>query len=219
MGERPATVHDFGGFPEALYALQYPAKGSPTIAQAVSDCLITANFETTFAPQQGWDHGAWVPLMKLYPKAQIPVVQISLPALQTPAFYYALGQALAPLRAQGLMVIASGSLTHNLYDVRLHSDRVGSDAAPVAPITSVAPYVLPFRNWVQARVEARDLPALLNYRVLAPFAVECHPTDEHWLPLYVALGAGEFENFGAKLNYFSGELAHYTLAMDNVVLT
>jgi 4,5-DOPA dioxygenase extradiol len=209
LANQPSTVHDFGGFPSALYALQYPAKGAQWLADAIAAQLAANHVAHGFAPDQGMDHGAWVPLMKLYPQAQIPVVQISLPAQQSPPFYYALGQALAGLREHGVMVIGSGSLTHNLYEVRLHGDNA---------LQTMADYVQPFREWMQATVTARDLPALLNYRALAPFAAENHPTDEHLMPLFVALGAGDFENGATQIDYFTGELVYHTLAMDHVLL-
>lgn len=212
------TVHDFGGFPARLYAMQYPAQGSPLLAQQVRDCLHTAGIRSQFAAQQGLDHGAWVPLMKLYPAANVPVVQLSLPAQHSPAHYFALGQALRSLRTQDILILSSGSLTHNLYEVRLAaaSPQVQANAQAQA---QAAPYVAPFRAWVQDKIAQRDVAALLNYRALAPFAVECHPSDEHLMPLFVALGAGDFGNPAVQVDYFAGELSHYTLAMDNVVLT
>jgi len=172
---RPATVHDFGGFPEPLYRLDYAAPGTPELAREALQLLLAAGFEAALDERRGRDHGAWVPLLHLLPKARVPVFQVSLPAGLDTAGALRLGQALAPLRARGVLVLGSGSLTHNLYEV-------GARAAD-------APYALAFARWVREAVLARDAARLLDYRRLAPFAERAHPTEEHFLPLLVALGA------------------------------
>lgn len=175
---RPETVHDFFGFPPSLYELRYPAPGAPALAEGVVDELARAGFSPTLAPSQGLDHGAWVPLRLLYPAADIPVVPLSIQPAQGPAHHLALGRALAPLREDGVLLIGSGSITHNLGDLR-----AGYGAGREAP------YVQPFVQWIEQRLAAGDLDALLDYRRQAPFAERAHPTDEHLLPLFVALGA------------------------------
>ena len=172
------TIHDFGGFPAALYQLHYPAPGAPALAQRVLQLLDQAGLASTLDPDRGLDHGAWVPLRLLYQAADIPVVPVSIQPELGPADQYALGQALAPLRDEGVLVIGSGSITHNLHDLRVgYSDE------------RQAPYVKPFIEWIEQKLSAGDIDALLDYRRQAPFAERAHPTDEHLLPLFVALGA------------------------------
>jgi 4,5-DOPA dioxygenase extradiol len=174
----PETIHDFGGFPAALYQLRYPAPGSPALAERVAQLLDQAKLAPGTDPARGLDHGAWVPLRLLYPDADIPVVPVSIQPELGPAHHYALGQALAPLRDEGVLVIGSGSITHNLHDLRAgYSDE------------RQAPYVKPFIDWIEQKLAAGDIDALLDYRRQAPFAERAHPTDEHLLPLFVALGA------------------------------
>ncbi len=182
----PETIHDFGGFPEALYQLQYPAPGAPALAQDVAARLAAAGLQPTIDPQRGLDHGAWVPLRYLYPQADIPVLQVSIQPRLGPAHQFALGRALAPLREQGVLLIGSGSITHNLHDWRNY------------PQGKEAPYVRPFIQWVEERLAADDVPALFDYRRQAPFAVQAHPTDEHLLPLYFAMGAAGADRLGAQ---------------------
>jgi 4,5-DOPA dioxygenase extradiol len=174
----PETIHDFGGFPAALYQLRYPAPGSPALAERVMQLLDQAKLTPSADPARGLDHGAWVPLRLLYPDADIPVVPVSIQPELGPTHQYALGQALAPLRDEGVLVIGSGSITHNLHDLRAgYSDE------------RQAPYVKPFIDWIEQKLAAGDIGALLDYRRQAPFAERAHPTDEHLLPLFVALGA------------------------------
>ena len=174
----PDTIHDFGGFPAALYQLRYPAPGAPALAERVGHLLDQAGLAATRHPGRGLDHGVWVPLRLLYPAADIPVVPLSIQPELGPAHQFAMGQALAPLRAEGVLVIGSGSITHNLHDLG-----AGYSAQRQAP------YVLPFVDWIEQRLAAGDTDALLDYRRQAPFAERAHPTDEHLLPLLVALGA------------------------------
>jgi 4,5-DOPA dioxygenase extradiol len=176
--EAPETIHDFGGFPAPLYQMRYPAPGSPALAARVMQLLERAGMAPHEDPARGLDHGSWVPLHLLYPAADIPVVPVSIQPALGPAHQYALGQALAPLRDEGVLVVGSGSITHNLHDFGAgYSDQ------------RQAPYVQPFIAWIEQKLAAGDLDALLDYRRQAPFAQHAHPTDEHLLPLFVALGA------------------------------
>ena len=174
----PETIHDFGGFPAALYQLRYPAPGSPELAAEVAQLLSKANLPALIDPARGLDHGAWVPLRLLYPDADIPVVPITIQPGLGPAHQYAVGRALASLRNAGVLIIGSGSITHNLHDLGAGY----SDARQ-------APYVRPFIEWMEQKLVAGEVEALLDYRRQAPGAEKAHPTEEHLLPLFVALGA------------------------------
>ncbi|MHC6224660.1 DODA-type extradiol aromatic ring-opening family dioxygenase [Pseudomonas sp. X10] len=176
----PETLHDFYGFPAALYAVQYPAPGDPALAARVSELLNAAGLPSQLDPQRPFDHGAWVPLSLMYPQADIPVIQLSLPSRLGPALQVRVGQALAGLREKDVLLVGSGSITHNLGELDWHA---GPDA--------IEPWALAFRDWVVDKLAAGDLTALLDYRQQAPFAVRNHPSDEHLLPLFFALGAGE----------------------------
>lgn len=176
LAERPATVHDFGGFPAPLYRLQYPAPGQPQVAQRVLQLLNAAGWPAQPDATRGLDHGAWVPLMHLYPQADVPVVQVSQPASLDGPRAHAFGQALAPLVHEDVLVVGSGSLTHNLYDLQ-----------PGA--TRVAPYVQAFTHWVREAVRAGDIARVNAAFDEAPGAARAHPTPEHLWPLHVALGA------------------------------
>ena len=176
---KPSTIHDFYGFPRPLYALDYPAPGSPEVAEAARALLAKAGFDATLDTERGLDHGVWVPLREMFPAADIPVVQVSLQPDAGPAHHRAVGSALAPLREHGVLVIGSGGLTHNL---RAWMSGIGREGPP--------PWVSAFAEWVEQRIGQGDVDALVAYRERAPHAAENHPTDEHLLPLFVALGAG-----------------------------
>lgn len=201
-GPQPATWHDFGGFPRALYALQYPAAGSPALAQEVLGALQQAGIAAQGDAARPFDHGAWVPLMHLFPQADVPVVQVALPAGAGPAEVYAMGAALRGLRRQGVLVVGSGSMTHNL------SEFFGG-------AREAAPYVVEFSRWIESAVERGDLQALLDYRVRAPHAARAHPTEDHFLPLFFALGAAGDDR---QARYLSREVMYGMLAMDAFAL-
>ncbi len=197
---RPSTVHDFGGFPRALYELQYAAPGDPGLAARIADRLGQEGLTTQVDPQRGLDHGIWVPLRLMYPEADIPVVPLSIQPMLGPAHHYALGRALAGLGGEGVLVIGSGSITHNLHDFR-----AGYDA------DHEAPYVRPFTDWIEQRLAQGDAAALRDYRRQAPFAERAHPTDEHLLPLFVAHGAA---GDGARAQRLDAGVDLGFLAMD-----
>jgi 4,5-DOPA dioxygenase extradiol len=169
-------MHDFGGFPEALYALDYPAPGSPVLAAEAAALLRTAGLEADLDARRPLDHGAWVPLRYLAPEAAVPVVQLSLPRPRTPELLMAAGRALAPLRQSGVLILGSGGIVHNLR--RLDWEET-SDPQP---------WALAFQGWVQGRLAAWDLKGLADWRQ-APGAAESVPTSEHLDPLFLALGA------------------------------
>ncbi|MCY1254528.1 dioxygenase [Pseudomonas jessenii] len=176
---QPETWHDFGGFPKALFELQYPAPGDPRLAAEVAELLKTAGFAARIDSNRPFDHGVWVPLSLMYPQADIPIVQVSLPTRGGPALQTRVGHALASLREHGVLLIGSGSITHNLRELDWH-------AGP----ESVEPWALAFRDWMIDKLAANDEAALHDYRVQAPNAVRNHPSDEHLLPLYFARAAG-----------------------------
>jgi 4,5-DOPA dioxygenase extradiol len=185
----PETIHDFRGFPAPLYQLRYPAPGSPELARHVAHLLDRADLPAVLDPDRGLDHGAWVPLRLLYPDADIPVVPITIQPELGPAHQYAVGRALVPLREDGVLIIGSGSITHNLHDFGAgYSDE------------RKAPYVLPFIEWIEQRLAVGDVDALLDYRQQAPAAERAHPTDEHLLPLFVALGAAGLKPHAQRID-------------------
>lgn len=178
--ERPETIHDFGGFPEALYRLRYAAPGAPALATEAVARLADAGLEAATHPDRGLDHGAWVPLMLMLPGADVPVTQLSIQSARGPAHAWAVGEALAPLREAGVLIVGSGAVTHNLREWWHRPE----DAAEEA-------WAGDFADWIAAAVEAGDRAALLDYRAQAPHAVRNHPTDEHLLPLFSALAAAQ----------------------------
>jgi 4,5-DOPA dioxygenase extradiol len=175
---RNQTIHDFRGFPQALYEIQYPAPGDATRASRIAALLDAAGFPTGIDQTRGLDHGAWVPMMLAYPDADVPVLQLSVQSHLGPAHAYAIGQALAPLRAEGVLIIGSGSFTHDLR--RFRGQAV--DAPETEDVTS-------FSAWMDQAITAHEVDALLHYRTRAPHAADEHPTEEHLLPLFTALGA------------------------------
>jgi 4,5-DOPA dioxygenase extradiol len=201
FAERPETIHDFWGFPDELYTLHYPATGCREAANEVVAAIKTAGLPVAADAERGLDHGAWVPLRLMFPDADVPVIPLSIQSRGGPQQAYALGQALAPLAAQGFLVIASGNVTHNLRDYQQAAQNNGLTPA----------YVRQFTDWLAERLAAHDIPALLDYRRQAPGAVQAHPTDEHLLPLFVALGAaGE----AAQAERFHAGIDNYVIAMD-----
>jgi 4,5-DOPA dioxygenase extradiol len=196
----PRTIHDFYGFPEPLYRLQYPAPGAPDLAQRVASALRDAGLPCDIDPDQGLDHGAWVPLMLMYPQAQIPVIQLSVQPGLGAAHHYRLGQALRPLRDEGVLLLASGGLTHNLREFRGHAT---NDPAP--------DWVTQFRDWVVAAVEAGRDQDVVDYRSRAPHGARNHPSEEHFLPLLVAAGARSPSVPGRRIH---SSTTYAVLAMD-----
>jgi 4,5-DOPA dioxygenase extradiol len=176
---QPDTWHDFGGFPKALFEVQYPAPGDPQLAAEVVELLKSGDLPARIDAKRPFDHGVWVPLSLMYPQADIPVVQVSLPTRGGPALQTRVGHALRSLREQGVLLIGSGSITHNLRELDWH-------AGP----ESVEPWAKAFRDWMIEKLAANDEVALHDYRQQAPNAVRNHPSDEHLLPLYFARGAG-----------------------------
>ena len=199
----PETIHDFYGFPAPLYRLRYPASGAPWLAERVAALLGDASLRATIDPGHGLDHGAWVPLMHMWPDADIPVAQLSIQTHLGPAHHYGLGKALAPLAHEGVLMLASGGVTHNLREFRMSREN-----------ESVEPYVVEFRNWLAERLAAGDVDAVLDYRARAPHAARAHPSEDHFLPLFVAFGAAT----GGRRNERAHEAVTYgVIGMDAYV--
>lgn len=198
---QPETIHDYWGFPSELYDIEYPVPGAPHLAQRVQGLLAEAGFAARLDADRGLDHGAWIPARVMYPDARLPVLPLSLQSHQDPAYHLRLGAALAPLAGEGVLIVASGNLTHNLR--HFMAARLGGQ---------VPAYVKEFQAWMWQRLASNDTAALLAYRQQAPGAVSAHPSDEHLLPLYVALGAAGANARAERI--FSG-VADAVIAMDS----
>lgn len=201
FAERPETIHDFWGFPDALYAMRYPATGCREASGEVLEALMSVGFKAQADTNRGLDHGAWLPLRLMFPEADVPVLPLSIQSHLGPEHHYRLGQALAPLARRGFLILASGNLTHNLADYQRASANGGQTPA----------YVRNFSDWVWSKLQAHDLRALLDYRQQAPEAARAHPRDEHLLPLYVALGAAGEQAQPQRLH---AGIDDYVIAMD-----
>jgi len=174
---RPETIHDFFGFPDALYRLSYPAPGAPELARRVEEGLAAAGVPAQVDAGRGLDHGAWVPLLLMYPEADVPVLQVSVSPGRGTDAHLALGRGLAPLRGDDVLVLGSGGAVHDLRAFRPGSRQVPAWAAG-------------FEDWLVAAVEAGDGNALADYRRRSADGARSHPSEEHYLPLLVAFGAG-----------------------------
>jgi 4,5-DOPA dioxygenase extradiol len=179
--QRNETIHDFGGFPQALFDITYPAPPCEPLAKRVAELLSAGGLPADIDTRRGLDHGAWAPLMLAWPNADIPVVQLSVQTHLGPEHHYRLGQLLAPLRSEGVLIVGSGSFTHDLSSFHISGGQID---APEPDWVNV------FAEWMVAALKEGRVSNLLDYRTLAPEAARNHPTEEHILPLYVALGAG-----------------------------
>lgn len=197
----PQTIHDFGGFPDELFRLQYPAPGDPALAAHAVALLKAAGVAAGIDGCRGRDHGAWVPLRWMYPEADVPVVQLAIQPELGAAHHLRVGRALAPLAGDAVLIIGSGHTTHNLRDWMSNPRRQ-------EPLR----YAQVFAEWVHDRLTAADVDALVAWREQAPEAARAHPTDEHFLPLFIALGAAAD---GGKVERFVGGFEAGALAMDS----
>jgi len=197
MSIAPQTVHDFAGFAPELYRIEYPAPGSPALAERVLSLLARAGIAADLDPDRGFDHGAWVPLSVLYAQAQIPVTQFALSLTGGPEAHLAQGRALAPLREEGVLILASGGITHNFSWLSWDEDM------------KTFPPARAFADWVGERLAQRDVAALLDYREAGNGAA-AHPSEEHFLPLFVALGAAQ----GTAPRRYQPRFTYGALAMD-----
>lgn len=195
------TIHDFGGFPAALYEMRYPAPPAPDVAAATVSLLRSAGIRATIDLERGLDHGAWVPLLLMYPQADVPVAQLSIQTPLGPEHHLRIGQALESLRDEGVLVLGSGAFTHNLGELR------GFRGAP----PGIEPdWVSGFASWTDTALREGRADDLLAYRRLNPHGARNHPTEEHLLPLFVAMGAGG----GGAAEHLHASVTHAVLRMD-----
>ncbi|CAL1392325.1 unnamed protein product [Linum trigynum] len=191
--DRNDTIHDFYGFPKQMYELRYTPPGAPRLAKRVKELLMGSGFdEVVEDKKRGVDHGAWVPLMLMYPEADIPVCQLSVQSDRDGTYHYNMGKALAPLRQEGVLIIGSGSATHNLR-------ALGSSDS------SVAPWAQQFDTWLKDSLVEGRYEDVNHYEVKAPHAKKAHPWPEHFFPLHVAMGAAG-DSSEAKLIHQSWSL-------------
>lgn len=188
----PETIHDFGGFPRELYQLRYEAPGDPALAADLAGRLSAQGLPARVEPRRGLDHGAWIPLLLMYPEANVPVVQVSIDSGRRADYHFALGRALRPLRADGVLVLGSGGATHNLGLYMRAGDRA-DDAAPLD-------WVEAFNEWLAGAIEAGRTEDLLDWELHAPYAAPNHPSAEHFLPLFAVLGAAEDDERGRRIH-------------------
>lgn len=190
---QPKTWHDFSGFSPELYELQYPAVGQPALAESLAHQLTARGITCSINPMRACDHGVWAPLRHLYPQADVPIVQISLPQHYDSIACYQLGAQLARLREEQILVIGSGSITHNLQALRWQADSTDQTAKD-------------FKLWLLQHIKA-DIPTALDWQQYPDYK-DIHPSDEHLLPLFFALGAGQ------RVSVVHQSMAHHSLGMD-----
>lgn len=200
---RPQTIHDFYNFPEPLYRLRYPAPGAPEIAQRAAALLKDAGIGASINGGRGLDHGAWAPLLYMYPEADVPVVQISVQPALGPRHHVNVGNSLKSLSEERVLIVGSGHLTHNLRDW------ARGQGAP-------APYAREFQAWVFDKLNQHDVEDLIEYRSRSAHGARAHPTDEHFLPLFFALGAAPAR---AKPERIYDAIDSGVLAMDAYVFS
>lgn len=171
-------VYDFGGFPKELYTLQYGAAGAPELAQRIDGMLRDAGVPSELDPARGLDHGVWVPLRRIYPQADVPVVELSIPGTRSPAELFRIGELLSPLRSEGVLILGSGGIVHNLKRLDWRHREGPAEG-----------WALDFDRWFAAKLEAWDIDGLARYQQSAPSAALAVPTTEHFHPVFVVLGA------------------------------
>ena len=202
VSPRPELIYDFGGFPRELYELEYPAPGSPETAERALALLADAGLSAAREERRGWDHGVWIPLRLLYPEADVPVVEVSLPVPRTPETVLRVGEALAPLRERGALLLGSGGIVHNLRLARLDREH-----GPVDDWARV------FDAWVRERIETGDPAGLAQYGTRGPHARLAVPESEHFDPLLFAAGAARpddrLERVASGFQYSNLSLASY----------
>jgi 4,5-DOPA dioxygenase extradiol len=189
-GKNHETIHDFYGFPPELYRIEYPATGSPDLAGQVVDLLKHAGFTCDVDPTRGLDHGAWVPLRLMFPKAKVPIVQLSIQQSLDPAYHVALGDAIRDVRETGVLVLGSGGAVHPL----------GNPQASLGPGAPTDDWAIEFNAWLTSAVTRGNRESLVNCRTIAPGAQQAHPYPDHYMPLLVAFGAAGPDPRGTVLH-------------------
>jgi len=195
---KPKTIHDFGGFPQELFAVQYPAPGSPKLAEEIQSLLKNEVLVGLDDEQWGLDHGAWSVLRHMYPQADVPVVQLSLDMTQPIEFHFELGKKLRPLRDKGVLILASGNVVHNLRRISWDTN---------APVQA---WAAEFDQWVKARIDAKDFAALVHEATKTENGKLSIPTPDHYYPLLYILGASEPED---KIEHVFEEIQNASIAM------
>ena len=206
--KQPETIHDFGGFAAELYSIKYPAPGAPEVSQRALELLRSAGITATANGCRGLDHGAWVPLLRLMPAADVPTAQISIQPSLDAEHHLRVGAALAPLTQEGVLILGSGHLTHNLREWIADARRRGSMSIDEREPET---YVREFSAWVDQKLRVDDRGALTRWQQLAPHAVRAHPTPEHFLPLMIAVGAA---GLGPRVERIDAGVDSGVLAMD-----
>jgi len=199
--EQPQTIHDFGGFTAALYQLKYPASGSSSVGNKVIGLLNHSGIKAKAENNRGWDHGVWVPLLHLRPNADKPIVQLSLNANMSPDELERLGNTLMTLRQQNIAIICSGSLTHNLYDIRISHERVAN-------------YAERFEKWARETVVAGNIEDAKQPQIKSAHYAKSHPTSEHYLPIIIAMAASDESE---KVNILASPILHHSISMESYV--
>lgn len=203
----PQTLYDFYGFPDDLYEIRYHASGSPDLAHQVQALLANKGIPCGEHPYRGLDHGAWVPLKLMYPDANIPVVELSVCYGYSPEMQFKVGRALSTLRDEGVLILGSGSATHDLEEFAEYAGGLDSEAQP---------WVSEFDTWLEERLLSSRTEELFEYRRTAPYGEKNHPTEEHLMPLFVAFGAGGDGCIPSKLhdsfNYGILSMASYSFS-------
>jgi 4,5-DOPA dioxygenase extradiol len=182
------TIHDYSGWPSELYNIEYRASGADWLNERLAGALDKAGYTVRIESRMGLDHGAWVPLSLLYPRADLPIIQLSLMRSASPEQHFRIGQALDDLRQEGVLILGSGGLVHNL---RL----LMPEGSPPEE------WALSFDNWLFGRLASRELQELFSFASKAEHARLAHPTDEHLMPLFVSLGAGWSGGYSQRIHH------------------
>lgn len=199
----PGMIYDFRGFPQELYEMVYAAPGDPDLAAKVVALLEDAGLSPCTMGKRGYDHGAWTPMMLAFPDGDIPIVQVSIDPSRDAEWHYRLGRALAPLREEGVLLVGSGHITHNLRAF------FGALRKGEQPDPALGSHIDAFTGWFADRLAAGDTAAVLDWKKRAPYPAENHPTDEHLMPIFFAYGAagegahGERIHASRQLGFFS----------------
>jgi len=197
--EKPETIHDFYGFPKALFDVRYPAPGDPALARRTKELI--GSVDALLDPNRGLDHGAWSVLVAMYPDADVPVVQLSLDTTRRGTFHYALARELRPLRDEGVLILGSGNTVHNLRVFSFH------DPEPLDWATHCD-------EEIKTRIVARDHEALMSYESLGPSAKLAVPTPEHYYPLLYILA---LQRESERLSFFNGTVVS-SISMTSVLI-